>query len=58
MSFPEAERACEHEAVTLDEATFRAGTQGVDDVVTALKKIQENAPELLKAAGTWISITK
>jgi hypothetical protein len=40
MSFPEAERACEHEAVWLDEAIFRAGRQGVDDAVAALKKIQ------------------
>ena len=55
MSFPEAERACEHEAVILDEATFRAGPRGVDDVVTALKKIQKNAPELLKAAEAWKS---
>jgi hypothetical protein len=58
MSFPEAERACEHEAVTLDEATFRAGTQGVDDVVTALIKIQKNAPELRKAAEAWNSKAK
>jgi hypothetical protein len=53
MSFPEAERACEHEAVTLDEATFRAGPQGVDDVVAALKKIQNNARELSQAAQAW-----
>ena len=53
MSFPVAERACEHEAVTLDEATFRAGRQGVDDVVAALKKIQKNARELSQAAQTW-----
>ena len=53
MSFPEAERACEHEAVTLDEATFRAGREGVDDVVEALKKIQKNANELNQAAQVW-----
>jgi dTDP-4-amino-4,6-dideoxygalactose transaminase len=53
MSFPEAERACEHEAVVLDEATFRAGRQGVDDVVTALKKIQNSAEELKQAAEAW-----
>ena len=53
MSFPEAERACEREAVTLDEATFRAGREGVDDVVTALKKIQNNARELKQAAVAW-----
>jgi hypothetical protein len=53
MSFPEAERACEHEAISLDEATFRAGRQGVDDVVTALKKVHTNARELKQAAEAW-----
>jgi dTDP-4-amino-4,6-dideoxygalactose transaminase len=46
MRFPVAERAHTHEAVWLDEAIFRAGLQGVDDVVTAIKKIQRNAREL------------
>jgi dTDP-4-amino-4,6-dideoxygalactose transaminase len=50
MSFPVAERACEHEAVWLDESIFRAGRQGVEDAVAALKKIQENASELAEAA--------
>ncbi len=50
MHLPEATRACEHEAVWLDEAVFRAGPQGVDDAVAALKKIQRNASELAKAA--------
>jgi dTDP-4-amino-4,6-dideoxygalactose transaminase len=50
MSFPVAERACEHEAVWLDESVFRAGRKGVDDAVTAIKKIQKNAQELAKAA--------
>jgi dTDP-4-amino-4,6-dideoxygalactose transaminase len=50
MNLPEATRACEHEAVWLDEAVFRAGPQGVDDVVTAIKKIQQNAQELNQAA--------
>jgi dTDP-4-amino-4,6-dideoxygalactose transaminase len=40
MHLPEAERACEHEAVWLDESIFRDGKQGVDDTVAALKKIQ------------------
>ena len=47
---PESTRACEHEAVWLDEAVFRAGPKGVDDAVAALKKIQANAPELREAA--------
>jgi len=55
MSFPVAERACEHEAVWLDEAIFRAGRKGVDDAVTALKKIQRNASELAEAARKFKS---
>jgi len=51
MKLPEAERACEHEAVWLDEAVFRDGPKGVDDAVAALKKIQRNAAELSKAAN-------
>ena len=50
MNLPEATRACEHEAVWLDEAIFRAGPKGVDDAVEAIKKIQKNAVELNKAA--------
>jgi dTDP-4-amino-4,6-dideoxygalactose transaminase len=50
MNLPEATRACEHEAVWLDEAVFRAGPKGVDDAVAAIKKIQTNARELNEAA--------
>jgi dTDP-4-amino-4,6-dideoxygalactose transaminase len=50
MDLPEATRACEHEAVWLDEAVFRAGPKGVDDAVAAIKKIQRNAEELSRAA--------
>ncbi len=46
MNLPEATRACEHEAVWLDEAIFRAGPKGVDDAVNAIRKIQVNAKEL------------
>jgi dTDP-4-amino-4,6-dideoxygalactose transaminase len=53
MNFPVAERACEHEAVWLDEAVFRAGRQGVDDAVAAIKKIHENARELAQAAQAF-----
>jgi dTDP-4-amino-4,6-dideoxygalactose transaminase len=49
MDLPEAERACQQEAVWLDEAIFRAGKEGVDDAVAALKKIYEQRQEL--AAG-------
>lgn len=50
MDLPEATRACEHEAVWLDEAVFRTGPKGVDDAVAAIKKIQENANGLAEAA--------
>ena len=50
MNLPEATRACEHEAVWLDEAIFREGPKGVDDAIAAIKKIQKNADELNKVA--------
>jgi dTDP-4-amino-4,6-dideoxygalactose transaminase len=50
MELPEATRACEHEAVWLDEAVFRCGAQGVDDAVAAIRKIQANVGELAAAA--------
>lgn len=50
MKLPVAERACEHEAVWLDENVFRAGQKGVDDAVAAIRKIQANAKELNEAA--------
>ena len=50
MQLPEATRACEHEAVWLDEAVFRCGPKGVDDAVAAIKKIQQNVKELNAAA--------
>ena len=46
MHLPGAERACEHEAVWLDECVFRAGRQGVDDTVNALFKIQSHSAQL------------
>jgi dTDP-4-amino-4,6-dideoxygalactose transaminase len=53
MSFPQAERASEDEAIWLDEAIFRAEPRDLDDVIEALKKIQHNAPELAVAARQW-----
>jgi dTDP-4-amino-4,6-dideoxygalactose transaminase len=50
MKLPAAERACEHEAVWLDENVFRAGQKGVDDAVAGIKKIRANAKELNEAA--------
>ncbi len=52
LSFPEAERACEVEAVWLDESIFRAGQKGVDDVIITLKKILANADKLAQAVKT------
>lgn len=46
MHFPEAERACEREAVWLDENILRAGRRGVDDAVAAVRKIYDNRAEL------------
>jgi dTDP-4-amino-4,6-dideoxygalactose transaminase len=51
MYLPEAERACEHEAVWLDENIFRTGPEGVDDAVAAIKKIQRNSKELNAASA-------
>jgi dTDP-4-amino-4,6-dideoxygalactose transaminase len=53
LELPEATRACEHEAVWLDEAIFRSGRKGVDDAIEAIKKIQRNADELRAAAANW-----
>ncbi|MBN1876507.1 MAG: DegT/DnrJ/EryC1/StrS family aminotransferase [Anaerolineae bacterium] len=50
MQFPEAERAAEQEAVWLDEAIFRAGHKGVNDVIAALHKIYDNRVELAEKA--------
>jgi dTDP-4-amino-4,6-dideoxygalactose transaminase len=47
MSFPVAEAAGEREAVYLQERVFRAGRQGVEDVVAALAKVQAHAHELI-----------
>ena len=48
VHLPEAERACEREAVWLDECVFRAGRQGIDDAVAAIAKIQSRATELAR----------
>jgi dTDP-4-amino-4,6-dideoxygalactose transaminase len=51
MHLPVAERACEHEAIWMTEAVFRAGPQGVDDAVAAIQKVQRNATELRQKAA-------
>jgi dTDP-4-amino-4,6-dideoxygalactose transaminase len=44
--FSEARRACGQEAVWLDECIFRAGKQGIDDTISAIRKVQSHAEEL------------
>lgn len=51
IKFPEAERACQREAVWLDESVFRAGRQGVDDAVAALRKIYDQRQGLAGLRG-------
>ena len=51
LHLPEAERACEREAVWLDESVFRAGRRGVDDAVAALAKIYDRRRELAAYAA-------
>jgi dTDP-4-amino-4,6-dideoxygalactose transaminase len=46
MDLPEAERACQREAIWLDESVFRASRQGVDDAVNAIRKIYDHRVEL------------
>lgn len=49
MQLPEAQQACEQDAIWLDESVFRAGQRGIDDVVTALAKIQAQTTSLTLA---------
>ncbi len=51
MSFPVAEAAGEREAVYLNECVFRAGRQGVEDVVAALAKVQQHADQLVSVSA-------
>ncbi len=43
---PEAEAGCWRDSVWLEEHAFRAGTQGIDDIISALKKIQDQREPL------------
>ncbi len=53
MHLPEAESACQQEAVWLGESLFRAGPKGVDDVAAAMRKIYENREALAKKAAEF-----
>jgi dTDP-4-amino-4,6-dideoxygalactose transaminase len=46
MAFPVAEEAGLRRAVYLQENAFRAGREGIEDVVEAFAKVQKNAHEL------------
>ncbi len=52
--FPESERAATREAVWLNENVFRAGPQGVDDAITALRKIYEHREALAALARSLV----
>jgi dTDP-4-amino-4,6-dideoxygalactose transaminase len=51
MILPTAKQAGEHEAVWLGESIFRTGREGVEDVVTAVRKIYEARETLANLAG-------
>jgi dTDP-4-amino-4,6-dideoxygalactose transaminase len=53
MKLPVAEKACEHEAIWLDERIFRSDRKGIDDVVTALQKIQAHKDTLARIADEY-----
>ena len=46
MRFPVADRITRREQVFLDHSMFLSGTEGVDDALEALAKVQAGAPEL------------
>ena len=46
MSFPVAEEAGLRQSIYLMENTFRAGSEGIEDVVEALAKVRKHANEL------------
>lgn len=54
MHFPEAERACEREAVWLDEALFRASPRGIDDAVAAVRKLQAHTADLREIQRSFV----
>lgn len=48
IHLPVTERASKFEAVWMSESIFRAGEQGVDDLISGLKKLAENGDGLAK----------
>jgi dTDP-4-amino-4,6-dideoxygalactose transaminase len=52
MSFPTAERASEIESVWMGESIFRAGKEGIDDLVKGIQKLVGNRTELIKYSNS------
>jgi dTDP-4-amino-4,6-dideoxygalactose transaminase len=52
MSFPTAERASEIESVWMGESIFRAGKEGIDDLVKGIQKLVDNRTELIKYSNS------
>lgn len=48
MSLPITERASEKESVWMGEAIFRAGQEGIDDIIKGIQKLAENKSVLEK----------
>ncbi|MEL6901585.1 MAG: DegT/DnrJ/EryC1/StrS family aminotransferase [Cyanobacteria bacterium J06606_4] len=58
LSLPAAEQACEQAAIWLGESVFRAGEQGIEDAIAALKKVQRNAPILAAAKSAFLRMAE
>ncbi|MEL6815547.1 MAG: DegT/DnrJ/EryC1/StrS family aminotransferase [Cyanobacteria bacterium J06598_3] len=56
LHFPEAERACDQEAIWLDESIFRAGKKGIDDAIASLLKVQQQAAILAAAKSAFLKM--
>lgn len=57
LSLSEAERASEQAALWLDESVFRAGQQGVEDALAALRKVQRYAPLLTATQAAFLKLS-
>lgn len=54
LHLPETERACQTEAIWLDERIFRAGEQGIEDCASAIEKVQRQAAILSEAKAKFL----
>lgn len=46
LNFPESDKACEDEGIWFNQNQFLGTKQDMDDIVTAIKKVQQNANEI------------